>query len=114
VVVTFDQVRDMALAMPGAEEVLTWGTDTTFRVRGRMFAVTAPESSYATVKASPEDQAELLAGDPETFAVAPYTGRFGWVRVELARIEPDHMRELVVEAWRRTASTRQVATYEKD
>jgi hypothetical protein len=112
--VTYGQVRDMALVLPGAEEVLTWGTDTTFRVRGRMFAVTAPESSYATLKASPEDQAELIADDPQTFAVAPYTGRFGWVRVELSRIEPDHMRELIVEAWRRTATHRQVADYDKD
>ena len=113
-VVTFQQIREMALVLPGAEEVLTWGTDTTFRVRGKMFAVTAPEAPYATVKASPEDQAELIAADPETFAVAPYTGRFGWVRVELSRIEPDHMRELVVEAWRRTASSRQVSAYRED
>src|SRR4051812_29975476 len=103
----------MALVLPGAEEVLTWGTDTTFRVRGRMFAVTAPESSYATLKASPEDQAELIATDPETFAVAPYTGRLGGVGVELSRIEPDDMRELVVEAWRGTASHGQVADYDK-
>jgi hypothetical protein len=64
------------------------------------------------VKATPEDQAELLAADPETFGVASHVGRYGWVTVRLDRVDPDEMRELVVEAWRRTASKHAVAAFD--
>ncbi len=109
---TFGEVRRIALALPGAEEVLTWGTDTTCRVNGKMFAVGAPERSYVTLKSSPDEQAALVADDPQTYAVAPYTGRFGWVRVELARIDPAELHELIVAAWRLTAPKKLVTAYD--
>ena len=34
-----DDVRRIAMALPEAEEVLTWDTDITFRVRGKIFAI---------------------------------------------------------------------------
>jgi predicted DNA-binding protein (MmcQ/YjbR family) len=40
---TFEQVRRIALGLPGAEEVGTWGTETVFQVGGKMFAVAAPD-----------------------------------------------------------------------
>ena len=58
------------------------------------------------------DQAELIAADPETFSVAAYTGRYGWVRVNLSTVDPGELRELIVEAWRRTAPKRAVAAYD--
>ena len=36
---TFDDVRAIAMALPEAEEVLTWETDITFRVRKKIFAI---------------------------------------------------------------------------
>ncbi|MGA8117370.1 MAG: MmcQ/YjbR family DNA-binding protein [Actinocatenispora sp.] len=110
--VSFDEIRRIALELPSAEEVLTWGIDATFRVNGKMFVVSAPEASHATVKASPDEQAALVAEDPETYSIAPYTGRFGWVRVTLSRVEPDEIRELVVAAWRSTAPKKLVASYD--
>lgn len=111
--VTFEQVRRTALELPGAEELLTWGTETAFQVSGKMFAVGAAESSYATVKASPAEQASLVAGDPDTFTVAPTTGIFGWVRVDLAQVQPDTMRLLIVSAWRTAAPRRLAAGFEQ-
>lgn len=109
---SFEDIRRIALAMPEAEEVLTWGSDATFRVNGKMFVVSAPEAEYATIKASPDEQAALVGSDPETFSIAPYTGRFGWVRVALARVQPDELRELIVAAWRSTAPKKLVAGYD--
>ncbi|HEY3504748.1 MAG TPA: MmcQ/YjbR family DNA-binding protein [Actinocatenispora sp.] len=111
---TFELVRSIALALPGAEEARTWGTETAFQVTGKMFAVAAPDEPYATVKAAPAEQAALVAADPETYSVAPTTGRFGWVRIELSRIDPAALRELIVTAWRSTAPRRLTTTYEDD
>ena len=112
--VTFADVRRAALAMPEATEELTWGTDTTWRVRGKMFAVTGPPetSTSVTLKATKEEQAELVAERPEAFAVAPYVGRFGWIQVTLSAVDAAELRELVVEAWRLTAPKRLVNAYD--
>lgn len=97
-----DQVRQLALGLPGATERETWGKPT-FRVGDRLFATLAADGSMAAVKASRGDQAALVAAAPDAFSVAPYSGRFGWVAVRLGQVDPDQLAELVVDAWRQTA-----------
>jgi hypothetical protein len=109
---TFDDVRRIALALPEAEERVTWETDITFRVRDRIFAIGAEGATGISVKASLETQAELLEMDPVTFAKSAYVGRFGWVTVDLERVDPDLLTSLLRAAWRRTAPKRLAATLE--
>ncbi|MCU7824949.1 MmcQ/YjbR family DNA-binding protein [Kitasatospora sp. DSM 101779] len=112
--VTFDQFLEMGLALPTATERLTWETEVTLRVGEKIFAMGAPESGRVRVKASKDEQAALLAADPETYAVAPYVGRHGWVLVELGRVGADELRELVTEAWRSTAPKGLVRTFDAE
>ena len=111
---TASALRELALGLPGAEERETWGHPT-FRVRDKIFASTYEGDDgvvVATVKASPEEQAVLLAADAATFGVASHVGRYGWTTVRLDRVDLDEMRELVVDAWRRTAPKRAVAAFD--
>jgi hypothetical protein len=107
---SFDDVRRIAMALPEAEEKLTWETDITFRVRDKMFAVGGEGADRVSIKASLETQAELLEMDPVTFAKSAYVGRFGWVTVDLDRVDPDLLVSLLRDAWRRTAPKRLAAT----
>jgi hypothetical protein len=107
-------VRSIALALPEVEEKLTWGTDITFRVRDKIFAIGGEGSTGISVKASLETQAELLEMDPVTFAKSAYVGRFGWVTVDLDRVDPGLLESLLREAWRRTAPKRLAATLPPD
>jgi hypothetical protein len=50
----------VALALPEAEERETWGHPT-FRVRDRMFAALSDDGRLASVKATREEQAALIA-----------------------------------------------------
>jgi hypothetical protein len=111
--VTYEQVKQWALALPGTAEVFVaeWGHPT-LRVNNKMFAVGSPESPTLSLKASTVDQSELIATDPDTFSSAPYTGRYGWVLVQLSRVDPGELRDLIVEAWRLTAPKRLVATHD--
>jgi hypothetical protein len=111
--VTYEQVRDWVLALPGCSEVMveSWGHPT-LRVGDKMFAAGAVDSPTMSVKASKDDQTELIAGDPATYSMAAYVGRFGWVQVQLATADPDELRQIVVEAWRRTAPKRTVKAYD--
>ena len=109
---TFDDVRRIAMALPEAEEILTWETDITFRVRDKIFAIGGECADRVSIKAGLETQAELIDLDPETFASSAYVGRFGWVTVDLGRVDPGLLPNLLREAWRRTAPKRLAATLE--
>ena len=104
----YEQFRRLCLGLPEAQEVETWG-EATFRVRGRIFAIGAPEARHVSLKASLDDQAGLVEMDPKTFAVAAYTGRFGWVRVRLSGLSAQLGERLVTNAWERTAPRRLLA-----
>lgn len=110
--VTYEQVKQWVLDLPGGEEVMVpeWGHPT-LRVNNKMFAGGAPGSATVTVKASKEEQEVLLAEDPETFKFAAYVGRFGWVEVNLSTVDADHLHELIIEAWKRTAPKKLVKAY---
>jgi len=97
--------RGIALSLPEAEERETWG-QATFRVRDKMFALMAADGSSASVKATKIAQTALVASDPEVFGRPAYVGIHGWVGVNLARVDPDELHELVVEAWLLTAPKR--------
>ena len=103
---TFDEVRAICLGLPEVEEVLTWGTDVTFRVRSRIFVIGGEGATAISLKATPDAQAELIDLDPATFRSAPYTGRFGWVVVDLERVDAAMLARLLRDAWRRTAPAR--------
>jgi hypothetical protein len=106
-VATYADAQRIVASLPGGEEIIVveWGHPT-FRVNNKMFASGAPDSTTMSVKASKEEQAELIASRPETFAVASYVGRYGWVQVRLPDIDEAELRELLTEAWRRTAPKR--------
>jgi hypothetical protein len=102
-VATFQDVREIALALPEVEEFVTWGTDVNFRVRNKMFVIGGEDATAVSIKASITTQAELLDLDPETFSKAAYVGRFGWVNVQLGRVERGMLEQLLRDAWRSTA-----------
>lgn len=91
-----------AMSLRGVEQHQTWGHPT-FRVGGRIFASLPDESDTAVVKATPQEQAALIAADPRAYAPAPRVGRHGWLRLRLDRVDAAQVRELVHEAWTITA-----------
>jgi len=111
-VATVDDVRRIALGLPEAEEVLTWGTDVTFRVGGKIFAITGEGADRVSIKATPTTQAELIELDPATYEYAAYVGRFGWVVVVLDRVDAGRLEGLLGDAWQLTAPKRLVASHE--
>ena len=96
------ELRRAALALPEAQEVETW-EQATFRVRRKMFCILGQDGLRASIKATKEQQAELLAADPSVYGFAPYVGRHGWVVVDVAAADAGEVAELLEEGWRQTA-----------
>ena len=103
---TFQDVREISMALPEVTEHVSWGTDVNFRVRNKMFVIGGEEATGVSLKASLDVQADLLDFDPETFSKAAYVGRFGWVNVDLARVDRALLEKLLRDAWRSTAPAR--------
>lgn len=100
---SFSDVRTISMALPEVEEHVTWGTDVNFRVRNKMFAIGGEDADHVSIKATLDVQTDLLDLDAETFSKAAYVGRFGWVTVNLDRVDRPLLEKLLRDAWRATA-----------
>ncbi|WP_067607853.1 MmcQ/YjbR family DNA-binding protein [Nocardiopsis listeri] len=76
---------------------------TTFRVRERPFGYLWPDTATVGLKQTLIEQAALVAERPDVFEVQFTAGGFGWVVVQLDRIDLDELSELTLEAWYLTA-----------
>jgi len=81
------RLRRHCLALPQAHEVLAWG-EPTFRVRNKQFAMYAGPHHGAGrrsvwCKATPANQALLLAARPALYFKPAYVGGAGWIGVWL-------------------------------
>ncbi|HTZ92394.1 MAG TPA: MmcQ/YjbR family DNA-binding protein [Streptosporangiaceae bacterium] len=107
-----NDVRRLALGLPGVEEIDSDGFD--FRVDGKGFVWSYPErtpgkpriirTDVAVLYVGDEAERQaLLLGEPELFFTAP--GYDGWplVLLRLAAVDVDRLTELVTDAWRMRA-----------
>jgi hypothetical protein len=107
--VTADDVREVASALPGVTELDSEGFD--FRVAGKGFIWSFPErrpgkarvirTDIAVLYVGDEAEKQaLLLGEPALFFTTP--GYDGWplVMVRLDEVDGDRLSELVTDAWR--------------
>jgi hypothetical protein len=107
-----DDVRRLALALPGVEEIDSDGFD--FRVAGQGFVWSYPErrpgqprlirTDIAVLYVGDEAEKQaLLLGEPRLFFTAPGYGGWPLVMLRLAEVDGGRLEELVIDAWRMRA-----------
>jgi predicted DNA-binding protein (MmcQ/YjbR family) len=100
---TADDIRALALSLPGAEEQPHFER-ASFRVRGRIFATLPPGGERVVLKLPREIKESLVQSDPD--AIVPLPGawdRGGWTQVAISRMEAAKLADLVRLAWRQVA-----------
>jgi hypothetical protein len=75
-----------------------------------MFAIGGDGTDRVSIKASLATQADHVYRDPDVFAPAAYVGRYGWISVDLARLDVAELEALLRQAWRLTAPQKLAAT----
>ena len=98
----------MALAFPGVEEGLSYGTPG-FRVGGKFLARLWEDGEVLVVKCGDTERDLRLQSDPGTFFTTDHYRGYPSVLVRLARVTANDLREVFAEAWRRQASKRLLA-----
>ena len=83
-----------------------------FRVCGKIFATLGyPDENSAVVKLTPDEQRDLVRGDPNVFqAVKGAWGRRGSTSIDLPTAKNEIVREALGAAWRNTAPKRLAQT----
>jgi hypothetical protein len=109
--VTFQTVREIALALPGVEEGTSYGTPA-FRVRGKFFARLREDGETLVVKAGFDAREILLRTDPETFFTTDHYAGYPSVLVRLPVVGREVLESVLEEAWRYNAPKRLVETYD--
>lgn len=98
-VVTIDEVRAVACALPRSSEGLVRGR-VKFRIGRIVYLSLARDGSTMGFAFPKEFRQALVDSEPEKFSL-PGAGdmRYHWVHVRLDAIDVDEMRELVEDAW---------------
>ena len=102
---TWQDVVDLAVALPGVSESTSYGTPS-LKVGPRMMARLRTEAEGAIVLVcTPEDKQALVQGpDPAYFTLPHYDRSDGYVLVDLAIVDEAELAELVEQAWSLRAS----------
>jgi hypothetical protein len=111
-VVTADDVRRLALALPRTTEGLVRDS-VRFRVGRIVYLALSPDEETMGFAFPKEERDALVASDPERFSLPrPSDLRYHWVHVRLAALDHAELRELVLDAWRMVVPKRVAAAYD--
>jgi hypothetical protein len=93
------------------EEGTSYGT-TAFRINKKLLARFHQDGDSLVVKVEYAAREVLMGANPKTFYLTDHYRCWPYLLVRIASIEPDELRQLLEDAWRSSASNRQVAAWE--
>jgi hypothetical protein len=97
--VTYDTVRRLGLALPGAEESTSYGTPA-LKVKGKLFVRLHQDLDKIVLPVPFERREEMMAADPETYFITDHYREYPYILVSLSRVQPDALPDLLNLAYR--------------
>ncbi|NTX29946.1 MmcQ/YjbR family DNA-binding protein [Burkholderia pyrrocinia] len=96
---TFDEVRQIALAWRGVEEGTSYGTPA-LKVKGKMLARLREDGDTLVVKGvGPDERAWLIESEPDVYYVTDHYAGWPIVLVRLSVAHPDAVKNLLLREW---------------
>ena len=108
---TWETVREIALALPGAVEGRSYGT-AAFYVDKKLFVRFHQSGESVVIMIHMNEREALMKIDPETFYITNHYLKYPAMLVRLSSVQPDDLRKLVTESWRRSAPAKFIAAYD--
>ena len=110
---TLATVRRIALALPGVEEGPCYGTPG-FRVKGKFLARLWEDGETLVVKCGDDERDFRMLADPETFYTTAHYRGYPTVLIHLSRVRLADLREVLEQAWRRSAPKRLLVAFDAE
>ena len=109
---TFDEVRQLALAWPGVEDGSSYGTPA-LKVRGKLLCRLKEDGETLVVRVSFDEREMLMEAEPETFFITDHYKPWPSMLVRLNSVAPGTLSRLLRQTWREQASKRMLADYDQ-
>jgi hypothetical protein len=100
---TVEELRSFVLGLEGAVEASHQGGPD-FRRNGRIVVNLDETERSITIKLDRDEQASLVAAQPEAYTLPGGWAKHGWTTVSLEHAHDDEIRELVHTAWAAAAT----------
>jgi hypothetical protein len=112
--ITIEQIRSMAMALPAVDERPSYGGRPSWRTGPRMFAWVreGPEALVVWV-GSLEDKDALVASAPDRFFTTDHYDGAAIVLVDLRTVDAVEAREMIEDSWRIRAPKKLVAQFDQ-
>lgn len=111
--VTVEEIRRLAMALPRTEEHLIRDR-VKFRVGRIVYLALSRDETIMGFAFPKEERAALIEAEPDKFEMPrPSDERYNWVHVRLAAIDQAELREIVFDAWRMVVPKRLAAAQAK-
>jgi hypothetical protein len=111
--VTAEDIRRIALPLPRTEEHVIRGR-LKYRIGRIVYLALSADETELGFAFPKEERAGLIAAEPDKFFMPVKSDeRYNWVRVRLAALDEQELRELVVDAWRMVVPKRVAAAHDQ-
>jgi hypothetical protein len=111
--VSEDDVRELALALPETTEQPSWGAPG-FRVKDRLFARLREPGVLVVWVGGLDEKDFLIAADPRKFFTLPHYDGHPSVLARLGALERTELAELLADSWRLRAPKRLRDRFDSD
>jgi hypothetical protein len=96
---TWEDVRKIALKMPGVEDGMSYGT-AALKVKKKLFVRLKEEGDVIVLKMPLDQREAMMAEAPEKFFITDHYLNYEWVLVRLARVSDAEARDLLKVAYK--------------
>ncbi|WP_026929512.1 MmcQ/YjbR family DNA-binding protein [Glycomyces tenuis] len=109
---TWDDVVAIAKRYPEVEETTSWRSPS-LKVKGKFFARLRDEAEGGlAIVCEPGEKEALLASGDSAYYTTPHYDGYAMILVDLEKVEPERLEELVEDAWLLKAPVRVRQAYE--
>lgn len=92
--ITWDEIREIGLAMPEVEESMSYGTSA-LKVRGKLLARLHEKEGVLVVRTDLAERDHLLKVQPDTYFITAHYKNDPWVLVRLDKIKYGELKDLL-------------------
>jgi len=94
---TWEQVRKVALALPGVEDGKSYGTPA-LKVKKKLIVRLREEGDVIVLKMPYEERESMMAEAPEKYFITDHYKDYEWILVRLPKVSEAEMRDLLKSA----------------
>lgn len=100
---TPDEVRELVLAFPGAEEGTSYGQPS-FKVNGKFFTrLRGEDQSLVLLDVGDDEREMLMEAEPATFYITPHYKDYPSVLARIESLHPGSLQNFLDRRWRKIA-----------